>query len=152
MSQDMHSRNPTFGADWGPPVEVQPRLTGIAQTGRLVVIDNPISYVVEPGRYYPFLSLRGHTDPLSEALGRRLQLGDVVGEELPSNREPHHVTPGFKRDLAAASTRGAVQHPGRGRLADTTLSGTGPEGLPPPELPEGIDFFTGLPHDARTQF
>lgn len=152
MPDDMHSRNPTFLTDIGPPVAVQPRLTGIHQTGRLVVIDNPISYVVEPGRYYPFLSLRGHTDPVSEAVGRRLQLGDVFGEELPSNREPHHVTPGFKRDLAAASTRGAVQHPGRGRLADTTLSGTGSLGQPPPELPEGIDFFTGVPHDFRTEF
>lgn len=145
MSDDMHSRNPTFLGDYGPPVQIQARRTGIAQTGRLVVIDNPISYVVEPGRYYPFLSLRGHTDPLSTDLGERLQLGDVFGEALPSNQEPAHTTPGYQRTIAAAATRGAVSNP-TARLANTTLTGTGPQQLPMPEPTDGPDFMTGIPH------
>jgi hypothetical protein len=151
MATDNHNRNPTFLDDIGPPVEIQPRLTGIHQTGRVVIIDNPISYVVEPGRYYPFLSLRGHGDPISQDLTNRMILGDAVGEEMPSNREPIHVTPGFERTLPSVSTRGAAQF-SRARLSNTTLTGTGPETLPPPDLPEGQDFFTGIPHDARTRF
>lgn len=146
MSQDMHSRNPTFQGDYGPPTAIQARRTGISQTGRLVVIGNPVSYVVEPGRYYPFLSLRGHTDPLSLDLGERLQLGDVAGEDLPSNQEPRHVTPGYQRTIAAAATRGAVADP-TARLANTTLSGTGPEALPAPEAPDGPEFWSGVPHE-----
>ena len=145
MPDDLHAKNPTFLGDYGPPVEVQARRTGIAQTGRLVVIDNPISYVVEPGRYYPFLSLRGHTDPLSTDLAERLQLGDVFGEGLPSNQEPAHVTPGYQRTIAGAATRGAVTNP-TARLANTTLAGTGPQQLPMPEAPDGPDFMTGIPH------
>jgi hypothetical protein len=143
---DMHSRNPTFLADYGPPVEVQARLTGTNQTGRVVVIGNPISYVVEPGRYYPFLSMRGNTDPVTRDLGDRLRLGDVMGEQLPSNQEPKHVTGGFRRSLAGASTRGAAAPNPLGMLANTTLRGTGPEGLPNPQPPDAPDFFSGIPH------
>lgn len=146
MPDDMHSRNPVFLGDYGPPVEPQLRRTGIAQTGRLVLIDNPISYVVEPGRYYPFLSLRGHTDPLSQDLAERLQLGDVFGEGMPSNHEPHHVTPGYERTIALTATRGAQANP-IGRLGDTTLQGTGPQALPMPQSGDGPDFMTGIPHE-----
>jgi len=145
MASDNHRRNPTFGADYGPGTEIQPRLTGTAQTGRLVVLGNPISYVVEPGRYYPFLSMRGHEDPMTQDLSNRMRLGDVMGEEIPSNLEPRHVTGGFRRDKAPSSTRGAVQTPPLGRMANTTLTGTGPEGLPDPEPPDTLEFFTGIP-------
>lgn len=142
---DMHLRNPVFVGDDGPPTAIQARRSGIHQTGRLVVVDNPISYIVEPGRYYPFLSLRGHRgDPTTEALEEQLRLGDMMGYEPPSNQEPHHVTPGYQRRINAASTRGAV--PGNiSPLSNTTLLGTGPEGLPLPVLPEGVDFFSGVP-------
>lgn len=143
---DMHSRNPVFIGDYGPPVEIQARRTGIAQTGRLVVIGNPVSYVVEPGRYYPFLSLRGHTDPLTQDVTERLMMGDVVGEELPSNQEPQHVTPGYRRRISAASTRGAVPGP-IAPLANTTLQGTGPQQLPPPQPSDGPEFWSGVPHE-----
>ena len=145
MSFDMHYRNPTFPGDEGPPVQIQARRSGIAQTGRLVVIDNPISYVVEPGRYYPFLSLRGHTDPTTEALGRQLQYGDLFGEDLPSNQEPHHVTPGYRRRMGILSLREGTRLPSIAPLADTTLSGTGPQQLPHPEPTEGFEFWSGLP-------
>ena len=146
MMNDMHSRNPTFFADYGPPTEVQARLTGTNQTGQLVVIGNPISYVVEPGRYYPFLSMRGHTDPITRDLGDRLRLGDVMGYELPSNQEPKHVTPGFSRSLAKQSTDGAAPANPLGRLANTTLSGTGPLDRPNPAPPDAPDFFSGIPN------
>lgn len=141
---DMHRRNPTFLSDYGPPTEVQARLTGTNQTGRLVVIGNPISYVVEPGRYYPFLSMRGHTDPVTQDLGERLRLGDVMGEQLPSNQEPKHVTSGFNRSLARASTRGAARS-GLPEMSNVTLAGTGPEGLPAPDAPDHAGFFSGIP-------
>ena len=150
MDYDMHLRNPTFATDIGPTTEIQPRLTGIHQYGRLVVIDNPISYVVTPGRYYPFLSLRGHTDPVSTAVGERIQLGDELGEQMPSNREPRYTTPGFKRTLSSPSTQGAVAE-SRGRLANTTLTGTGPEGIPGPQYHDGADFFTGIPLNDNTR-
>jgi hypothetical protein len=150
MDYDMHLRNPTFATDLGPPTEIQPRLTGIHQYGRLVVIDNPISYVVLPGMYYPFLSLRGHIDPVSTAVGERLQLGVELNEPIPDNREPRYVTPGFKRTLSAPSTQGAVRE-SRGRLANTTLTGTGPEAQPAPQYSDPADFFTGLPRDDRTR-
>lgn len=146
MASDSHRRNPTFWADYGPPTEVQARLTGTSQTGRRVILGNPISYVVESGRYFPFLSLRGHEDPMTRDLGERMRLGDLVGEEIPSNLEPRHVQGGFRRDKAPSSTRGAVQTPPLGRLANTSIYGTGPEGLPNPEKPDTLDFFSGIPH------
>ena len=142
---DLHRRNPIFLADYGPPTAVQARLTGTNQTGRKVILGNPISYVVEPGRYYPFLSMRGHTDPVTQDLGERLQMGAVMGADLPSNQEPKHVTSGFFRSLAFPSTRGAVQRSPRPDLANTTLRGTGPEGLPLPDAPDHPGFFTGIP-------
>lgn len=144
MATDWHQRNPTFVGDYGPPTAIQARRSGIAQTGRLVVVDNPVSYVVEPGRYYPFLSLRGHTDPLTQDLSQQLKYMDVRGADLPSNLEPQHVTPGYRRTIAAAATRGAVQQP-IAPLANTTLRGTGPQALPAPLMPEGVDFFSGVP-------
>jgi hypothetical protein len=146
MASDVHRRNPTFLSDYGPPTEIQPRLTGAAQTGRLVIIGNPISYVVEPGRYFPFLSLRGHEDPVTRDLGERLRLGDIVGEEMPSNQEPRKVSGGYRRDKAASSTRGAVQEAPLGRLSNTTLTGIGPEGLPGMAVPDSNEFFSGVPH------
>ena len=148
MASDAHRRNPTFGGDYGPPTQIQARLTGTSQTGRLVVIGNPISYVVEPGRYFPFLSLRGHEDPVSRDLAERLRLGDLVGEEIPSNMEPKKVSGGYRRDKAPSSTRGAVQQPPLGRMSNTTLTGIGPEGLPGVDIPDTAQFFTGIPHAA----
>jgi hypothetical protein len=75
-----------------------------------------------------------------------MRLGDLVGEEIPSNLEPRHVQGGYRRDLAPSSTRGAVQRAPLGRLANTSLYGTGPEGLPKPEPPDTLDFFSGIPH------
>jgi hypothetical protein len=145
MATDSRNRNPTFWADYGPGTEVQARLTGTSQTGRLVILGNPISYVVESGRYFPFLSLRGHEDPMSRDLGERMRIGDLVGEEIPSNLEPHHIQGGYRRDKAPSSTRGAVQKPPLGRLANTSIYGTGPEGLPNPAMPDTMDFFSGIP-------
>lgn len=144
--QSMSTRNPTGwpGGDYGPPTEIQPRLTGLSQTGRLVIIDNPISYVVEPGRYYPFLSLRGHDDPTTKAIVEQMQLGDVVGRPMPAaNATPPRVAAGHERTLWR----------GQAPLVDTTLHGIGPEGetgvphgqpLPTEQWWTGVPFDTGL--------
>jgi hypothetical protein len=148
MSYDSHIKNPNSMTDYGPATMIQPRLTGGQQTGRLVIIGNPISYVVEPGRYYPFLSLRGHNDPASNAIRDQLAIQRHMGMPLPDNREPRHATSPTGRgqlgSLAFASTRGAVTEPPRRPFPDTTLGGVGPEGLPPPYAPLPNSFFGGL--------
>lgn len=141
---DMHSRNPVFSWDVGPVTAPQPRLTGTQQTGRLAIIGNPISYVVTPGRYLPFLSLRGHSDPVTRDLTDRLVLGQQVGEDIPDNRVPQFATPGYTRTLGPQSTRGAVQQDAR-PLANATLTGTGPLGSDRLHNPDHVDFFTGVP-------
>ena len=145
----MQHRNPTFPWDVPPPAGPQLRLTGTSQTGRLVLIDNPISYVVEPGRYYPFLSLRGHTDPVSRDLTDRLVLGEQVGEQIPDNREPHYGTPdAYVRSKAVLSTRGAVPNTRR-PMANTTLGGIGPLGGGQPAPGPDNQWFLGLPNSGE---
>ena len=145
MAYDIHIQNPRTAADYGPAVAVQPRLTGTSQTGRLVIVGNPISYVVEPGRYYPFLSLRGHNDPASNAIRDQIQINKAMGLPFPAPSEPRHQRTGFNNSMALSSTAGAVQTPPHGMAPNTTLNGIGPEGLPPPYAPLPQPFFSGLP-------
>lgn len=144
MSYDSHIKNPVSASDYGPPTKPQLRLTGTSQTGRLVLIGNPVSYVVEPGRHYPFLSLRGHDDPVSNAIRDQIQMQKAMGLPFPSNQEPNHGAFGYNQTLAPSSTAGAVQQPPRRIQPNTTLGGVGPEGLPPPYSPLPGKFFSGL--------
>ena len=148
MPDSNSSRNPVFPSDWSPPTAIQPRLTGTAQTGRKVIIGNPISYVVEPDRYMPFLSLRGHQDPVTRDLVEHLQLGTVAGLEGPDNMEPVHGPRlgSYNESKVRSSTRGAVQQPGV-LMANTSLRGIGPEGLPSTEARPTFEFWSGLPND-----
>jgi hypothetical protein len=68
-----------------------------------------------------------------------------MGEDLPSNEEPKHVQGGFFRSMAWFGTRGSVKD-GSAKLANTSLLGTGPEGLPNPEPPDTPNFWSGVPH------
>jgi len=146
MSYDNHIMNPRSASDYGPPVRTQLRLTGTSQTGRLVIVGNPISYVVEPGRYYPFLSLRGHNDPASNAIREQIEIQKRLGIPFPSNQEPRYAAVGYNGSLAVSSTAGAVQTPPRRLMPNTTIGGIGPEGTPPPYAPLPSGFFGGIPH------
>lgn len=148
MPDSNSSRNPTWTNDWGPPTAVQPRLTGTSQTGRKIIIGNPISYVVEPGRYMPFLSLRGHQDPMTRDLVERIQLGDIVGQEGPDNMEPMHGprVGSYNPHKQVSSTRAAVRQAPT-MLSNTSLKGIGPEGLPSAEQRPSYEFWSGLPTD-----
>ncbi len=145
MSYDRHIKNPNSASDYGPSTMIQPRLTGTSQTGRLVIIGNPISYVVEAGRYYPFLSLRGHDDPTTNAIRDQIQLQKATGQRFPAVQEPNHGAFGYDGSLAYSSTAGRVTQPPRRLLPNTTLGGVGPEGLPPPYAPLPTTFFGGIP-------
>lgn len=153
MAADSHIRNPTWPNDnWGPKTAVQPRLTGTSQEGRLVITDNPVSYIMEParGRYYPILSLRGHTDSLTRDIGEQIQFNYAAGSPPPANQEPRHGAFGFNGSKALSSTAGAVTRPPRRLMPNTTLRGVGPLGMSDPERPFAPSFFSGLPDGVNS--
>ena len=149
MSYDSHIRNPTWPNDnWGPKTAVQPRLTGTAQEGRLVVTDNPVSYIVQPGRYFPVLTMRGHKDFLTRDITDGIQFNYAAGSPAPSTAEPRHGAFGFNGSKAGASTAGAVTQPPRRLMPNTTLRGVGPLGMANPEQPLPATFYSGLPDNT----
>lgn len=124
--------------DYSPPTEIQKRNTGLSQTGRFVVIGNPFSYVVEPGRYYPFVTLRGHNDPYTKAIEEALLTGDAQYSDFdPNPASPPRFAEGHERTLGHSLAP----------LADATVLQRGAAFAEPHgQAPTGIDWHTGIPH------